>query len=116
NPAKDGYPNYMTKETDNARARISRRILSTQEKFSFDDWARAGLDTRVLESETQIPELVEEWNKLKDKDSARAAKIADAIAELKAWDHVSTIESKPMTLFALWFERIGRLRAQKIND
>jgi len=116
NPAKDSFPNYMTKETDNARARISRRILSTHEKFSFDDWARAGLDTTVLESETQIPLLVADWEKLKTVDAARAAKLADAIAELKAWDHVSTIDSKAMTLFALTFERAGRLLAQKVKD
>lgn len=116
NPSKDSYPNYMTHESDNARARISRRILSTHEKFSFEDWARAGLDTTVLESETQIPLLVADWEKLRTVDSARAQKLADAIAELKAWDHVSTIDSKAMTLFALTFERAGRLLAQKVKD
>jgi acyl-homoserine lactone acylase PvdQ len=116
NPAKESFPAYMTRESDNARARISRRILSTHQKFSFEDWARAGFDTTVIESETQIPQLAEEWDKLKAVDSARAAKLADAISELKAWDHVSTIDSKPMTLFALWFERMGRLQAQKVKD
>ena len=116
NPVKESFPVYMTRETDNARAKISRRILSAHQKFSFDDWARAGLDTAVLESETQIPELTAEWDKLKEKDSARAAKLAEAIAELKGWNHISTIESTPMTLFALWFERVGRLRAQKVSD
>jgi acyl-homoserine-lactone acylase len=116
NPAKESFPNYMTRESDNARARISRRILSTHDKFSFDDWTRAGLDTTVLESETQIPDLAADWEKLKTSDAARAGKLADAIAELKSWNHVSTIESKPMTLFALWFERVGRLRAAKVND
>ena len=116
NPLKDSFPNYMTRESDNARARISRRILSTHEKFSFDDWARAGLDTTVLESETQIPLLVADWEKLKTVDAARAGKLADPIAELKAWDHVSTIDSKAMTLFALSFERAGRLVAQKVKD
>jgi acyl-homoserine-lactone acylase len=116
NPAKDSYPNYMTHESDNARARISRRILSTHEKFSFDDWARAGLDTTVLESETQIPLLVADWERLKTVDAARAGKLADPIAELKGWDHVSTIDSKAMTLFALSFDRAGRLLAQKVKD
>jgi acyl-homoserine lactone acylase PvdQ len=59
---------------------------------------------------------VKEWDKLKEKEPARAAKLADAIAELKAWDHVSTVDSRAMTLFALGFERIGRFRAQKISD
>lgn len=116
NPAKESFPKYMTSESDNARARISRRILSTHAKFTFDEWARAGLDTTVLESETQIPELAAEYEKLKSRDAARAAKLADAIAELKSWNHVSTIESKPMTLFALWFERAASLRAKKVED
>ncbi|HSO73822.1 MAG TPA: penicillin acylase family protein [Blastocatellia bacterium] len=116
NPVKESFPTYMTRESDNARAKISRRILFAREKFTFDEWTRAGLDTTVLESETHIPELAAEWEKLKEKDAARAAKLADAIGEMKAWNHVSTIESKAMTLFALWFERMGRFRAQKVND
>ena len=116
NPVKESFPVYMTRESDNARARISRRILAANQKFTFEDWARAGLDTSVIESETQIPQLAGEWEKLKATDSARAAKLADAIAELKAWNHVSTIESKAMTVFALWFERHGRLRAQRVKD
>lgn len=116
NPAKESFPNYMTRESDNARARISRRILSSHEKFSFDDWTRAGLDTTVLESETQIPQIAADWEKLKTTDPARAAKLADAIALLKSWNHVSTIDSKAMTLFALTFERATRLLAQKVKD
>jgi acyl-homoserine-lactone acylase len=116
NPMKDSFPVYMTHESDNARARISRRILSTHDKFTFEDWARAGFDTTVIESETQIPQLAAEWEKLKAVDSSRAVKLADAITELKSWDHVSTIDSKAMTLFALWFERLGRLQAQKVKD
>lgn len=116
NPVKENFPVYMTRESDNARARISRRILSTNGKFTFDDWARAGFDTAVIESETRIPQLASEWEKLKATDSARAAKLNDAIAELKAWNHISTIESKAMTLFALWFERHSRLQAQKVKD
>jgi len=116
NPVKESFPNYMTSESDNARARISRRILSKNQKFTFDEWARAGLDTNVLESETQIPELAAEFEKLTAKDPARAAKISDAVSTLKSWNHVSTIESKPMTLFALWFERLASFRARKVQD
>ena len=116
NPSQDSFPNYMTHESDNARARISRRILSSHDKFSFDDWAHWGLDTTVLESETMIPQLVADVEKLKAVDAARAAKLADIIAELKSWDNVSTIDSKPMTLFTLWFEKKSRLESQKVKD
>ncbi|HJQ69988.1 MAG TPA: penicillin acylase family protein, partial [Blastocatellia bacterium] len=32
NPAKESFPEYMVRENDNARARISRRILASKEK------------------------------------------------------------------------------------
>jgi acyl-homoserine-lactone acylase len=111
-PAKENFPAYMTRESDNARAKISRRLLSSQEKFTFDEWARLAFDTRTLESETLIPALVAEWEKLKQTDAARAEKLTDAINALKAWNHLSTFESTEMTLFALAFERFFRLRAQ----
>lgn len=97
------YPKYMVTEPDNARGRSSRRILAEANKFTFEEWAMAGFDTRVIEAETQIPLLVAEYEKLKAADPARAGKIADAIAGLKAWNAVSTIDSVPMTVFTLWF-------------
>ena len=75
NPAKESFPEYMVRESDNARARISRRILASKEKFSFEEWSRAGFDTTVIEAETQIPEIAKEWEKLKQEDAARAEKI-----------------------------------------
>lgn len=116
NPEKSSFPSYMVRENDNGRARISRRILEREAKFSFDDWTRAGLDTSVIESERNIPELAAEVEKLKEKDATRAAKLAGPIDLLKSWNHVSTIDSKPMTLFTLWFERWGRLRAAGTKD
>ena len=113
NPAKADYPPYMVREPDTPRARVSRRILSAKEKFTFDEWARAAFDTAVIQADTFVPALVEEWEKLKQTDAARAAKLADAIAELKAWDHVSTTDSKAMTLFAFSFERAGRIQAAR---
>ncbi len=113
NPEAVRFPDYMTREQDNARARISRRILSRSEKFTFDNWARAGWDTYIIESETYIPDLVADWEKLKGVDSARAAKLNEAIAELKAWNHISTIDSKAMTLFAMWFYKLANWRGNK---
>ncbi len=99
NPDPKEYPPYMVSEPDNARARISRRILWNKDKFSFDDWARAAFDTYVIQAETEIPELVAAWEK------NRLAKLADPIAELQNWDHVSRTNSVPMTLFLLWHEK-----------
>jgi penicillin amidase len=116
NPEKSKYPDYMVRESDNARAKISRRILASEEKFTFEEWARAAFDTTVIEAETRVPALVEQWEKLKKAGAGRAEKLSAAIAELKSWNRVSTTQSTAMTLFALWFERAGRLTAAKSND
>lgn len=116
NPEKGDFPDYMVREDDNARARISRRILSGEEKFSFEQWARAAFDTYVIEAETRLPELAQEVEKLRSSDPARAEKLGSAMRELKAWNRRSTVDSKAMTLFALWFERLGRLRASNTKD
>ncbi|HWQ36472.1 MAG TPA: acylase [Blastocatellia bacterium] len=114
NPDPAKYPNYMVGEKDNARSRISRRILSQTDKFTFDAWAKAAFDTRVIEAETQIPLLVAEWDKLKAADPARAEKTAEAVAMLKSWNGVSTIDSVPMTVFTLWFYTSTQAAAQRM--
>src|SRR5215470_2648382 len=106
NPLEADYPKYMVSEGDNPRARRSRQILSSQEKFTFDEWARAATDRRVLAAEELIPRLAEDWEKLKSSNPARAEKLKAAVTELKAWDQVSAIESNAMTLFARWGARV----------
>jgi penicillin amidase len=103
NPDPAGFPKYMIgPEIDNPRARVSKRILSGQEKFTFEEWTRAATDTRVLEAETQIPVILAEWERL---EGSRKEALAPLVAELKAWNHVSRLDSIAMTLFADWFDR-----------
>lgn len=116
NPDPSKHPGYMVGEKDNARSRISRRILSKKDKFTFDEWARAGFDTTVIEAETQIPGLVGEWEKLKAADAGRAAKTAEMIDELKKWNGVSTVDSVPMTVFTLWFYTKTRAAQMVANN
>ncbi len=99
NPDPNEFPKYMVGESDTARARISRRILWNKDQFTFEEWAKAGFNTYVIQTETEIPELVRAW------ENAPDPKSADAIAELRNWDHVSRIDSVPMTLFMLWHEQ-----------
>jgi acyl-homoserine-lactone acylase len=44
---------------------------------------------------------------LKSANPARAEKLKAAVAELKAWDQVSAIESPAMTLFTRWVEKLN---------
>ncbi len=110
NPDPARFPGYMIgPETDNPRARVSKRILTSQERFSFDEWARAVVDTRVLTAEESLPELFAEWERLRPEDAARAEALSPLIGELRAWDRVGRIDSVAMTLFAEWFTRMRDL-------
>ena len=113
NPDKTAYAAYMVHEPDTPRARLSRRILSAKDKFTFEEWMRAAFDTTVIQAETFVPALVDEWEKLKQTDAARAEKLAAAVAELKSWNRVSTTDSKAMTLFAFSFEHGSRMQAAR---
>jgi len=55
------FPTYMVTEPENARARISRRLLEATEKFTLADLARDAWDTSVLEAETDVPRLLAAW-------------------------------------------------------
>lgn len=103
NPDPAGFPKYMIgPEIDNPRSRVSKRILSGRDKLTFDEWTRAATDTRVLEAEEMIPELAAEWERL---EGERKEALAPLIAELKAWDRVSRLDSVAMTLFVEWLDR-----------
>ncbi|HZF37350.1 MAG TPA: penicillin acylase family protein [Blastocatellia bacterium] len=115
NPDASKFPKYMASGNDNARSRISRRVLGEKAKFSFDDLARSAFDTRVIEAEAQIPPLAAEWEKLKTQDAARAEKTAEAVAALKSWNGVSAIDSVPMTVFTLWFYTSLQSQAQAMT-
>jgi len=109
NPQAADFPAYMIgPESDTPRAQISRRILAEREKFTFDEWARAATDTRVLAAEKQIPALIAEWERLRQEQTAggsaaEVAALAPLIDELRRWDRVSRTDSVAMTLFTEWF-------------
>jgi acyl-homoserine lactone acylase PvdQ len=105
-PAK--FPAYMIgTEDDNARARVSRRVLTERETFDFEDWTRAATDTRVEAAREALPKLLEEWQALRQTDSAAAARLEPLVRTLQEWDGVSTIDSRAMTLFVHMMQERG---------
>ena len=98
-----GYPKYMIgPEPDTPRAQVSRQVLMEKEKFDFESWTRAAVDTRVLLAQKEVPGLVEEWERLRAADAARAEAVAPLVAALRDWDRVSRVDSVPMSLFMGW--------------
>jgi acyl-homoserine lactone acylase PvdQ len=112
NPKAGQFPPYLMateRERDNPRARISRRILHSTAKFAYDDWTRDGFNTKILEAEARIPDLVKEWEALTPKEPDRAARLREPVEALKSWDCVSTVESVPMTLFVETYDRVLKM-------
>ncbi|MGD8278463.1 MAG: penicillin acylase family protein [Gemmatimonadota bacterium] len=104
------YPSYMAPEPDNARARDSRRILSSGSDWTLESWARAAFDTYVNEADPAIAAIMDEWERVGAADPVRAARVDSAIYALRDWNRVSTVESVAMTYFVLWSERIRGAR------
>lgn len=113
NPDRSKYPVYMAPDPDSPRAQRSRRILSSKEKFTFEEWTRASLDTHVHLAETMVPELVSILEKLGQSEPAKAKKLAEPFAALKSWDYESRVDSVPTTLFMLYFEQLQRVNRER---
>jgi acyl-homoserine-lactone acylase len=117
NPDPKDFPPYMVQEEDNLRGEISRRILSQNKRFTFDQWRRAAFDTTVIGADKYLPSMLavlkkrlDELGMANDKESQN---LRAAFDELLRWNHRSTNDSIAMTLFSLWRDRLG---ANKLVD
>jgi penicillin amidase len=103
------FPPYMVgSETDNARARSSRRVLGELQDVTLDDFGGAVLDTRLTAADDLLPPLLEEFRQLEQTRPARANLVRGPVEELEAWDREATIESIATTLFVRWAEMWDR--------
>jgi acyl-homoserine-lactone acylase len=117
NPDPKKFPAYMVQEGDNLRGEISRRILSQNKKFTFDEWRRAASDTTVMAADKYLPPMLAALKKSLDEVGAKNDKetqnLRAAYDELSKWNRRSTIDSVAMTLLFFWGERIEE---NKAND
>ena len=108
NPAN--YPAYMAPEPDTPRSQRSRAILAGDRRFSFEDWAKAALDSRFGIAEAQIASLRAAHEKLMQNDAARAAKTSEAAGLLQRWDQIGRNDSVEAAVFMAMATRINALR------
>ena len=113
NPDKAKIPAYMAPDPDTLRAQRSRQILSQKDKFTFEEWISATLDTHLLLGEMLVPELISIAKQAIQKDSGKAEKLSEPLNVLSTWDYKSNIESIPTTLFMLYFENLQRANQQR---
>ncbi|HEU4833950.1 MAG TPA: penicillin acylase family protein, partial [Pyrinomonadaceae bacterium] len=107
NPDPKQFPKYMVQEGDNPRGAISREILASKAKFTFDEWRRLAFDTRVWNAEKHLPELLAAI-KGSIETAVDSARYREVYKELFQWDKQSEEDSMAMTVFSLWHERWSR--------
>jgi len=110
NPDPKQFPKYMVQEGDNPRGAISREILASKSKFTFDEWTRFAFDTRVMSASKRLPELTQKINQLTATIGPPGLdpRVHEAHDELLRWDKRSSNDSVAMTIFSLWHERVSR--------
>jgi penicillin amidase len=91
NPDRTKYPAYMAPEPDTPRAQRSRAILDGTARFSYADWTRLGLDTKIGTAAARIPEMLK----------GRGGKLDDLLDVLEKWDQVGRTDSVATTLYVL---------------
>lgn len=113
NPDPKQFPKYMVQESDNPRGAISREILASKAKFTFDEWRRLAFNTSVINARKRLPALIAvlraqlDSSSLNSETRARLREVHDA---LTSWTYQSTNDSVAMTLFSLWHDRVSRDR------
>ncbi len=107
NPDPKQFPKYMVQEGDNPRGAISREILASKAKFTFEEWTRLAFDTRVMSAEKVLQALLL-LLKEKTDSTPRLREVHDVLAQ---WDRRSANDSIAMTIFSLYHDR--RLRDEK---
>ena len=110
NPDPKQFPKYMVQEGDNPRGAISREILQSKSKFTFDEWTRLAFDTRVMNAGKRLPAVISALQQQLDKDP----RFRDVHDELARWNQRSSNDSIAMTLFSLWHERVSRDENQNL--
>jgi acyl-homoserine lactone acylase PvdQ len=112
NPDPKQFPKYMVQEEDNPRGAVSREILASKPKFTFDEWTRVAFDTRVMSVGKRLPGLLTALKQRLDNfprtGSAEETRFREVYDELSHWNHRSTTDSVAMTIFSLWHDRISR--------
>ncbi len=104
-PDSSKFPSYMVREPDLPRARASRRLLSQDKKFTFDEWQAMAFDTYMLNADQDLPGLVREWDAWRATADAKAKShdaLDEAMTSLRAWDHRGSAESAEAYWFVLW--------------
>ncbi len=104
NPNPQQFPKYMVREGDNPRGEISRALLSSKTKFTFEEWTRLAFDTQVVSAGKRLQGLITGLKQQLETSS----ELREVHDELVRWNQRSADDSVAMTVFSLWHDRVSR--------
>lgn len=104
------FPPYMVgPETDNWRARSSRRVLEAMDGVTFQSFAVRVWDSRLSAADSIVPLIEAEWRARAANASAEVrASAGPAVERLAAWDRAAGTGSVEATWFVLATELWAR--------
>ena len=107
NPDPSLFPDYMVgeKNWDSARARVSRKLLSAKDKFTYGEFKTEIFSTYSIVAEEEVPGLISEWESYKNENAAIDKDLDHAMSEIQSWDYHYAVDSVPTTLFFRWVEK-----------
>jgi len=107
-PKRGDYPAYVeTGNEESWRGYHAIRVLSNRKNFSVAALRAAAYDSYLPAFEKMIPPLLASYDQLPATDPLKA-KLADQIAQLRAWDYRWGVASVPTSLAVFWGEEVTR--------
>jgi len=102
---KADYPPYMDTGGENPRGIHAIRVLKGAPPFTLDTLRDAAFDPWLPAVADLVPALVDAWDSAPPGDTL-AARLAQPVALLRAWDHRWSASSVPTTLAVYWGEAL----------
>lgn len=100
-PRRERFARYMDTRGENPRGRHARALLDGVGGFTIDKLRDAAFDRWLPAFATLLPSLATSYDALSTSD-ARRARLAEAIAALRAWDARWSAASIETTLAVCW--------------
>ncbi|MFH0945241.1 MAG: penicillin acylase family protein [Planctomycetota bacterium] len=115
-PEPESFPRYMVgkQDVDSRRAREARRLLTSQPRFTFLEWARLPF-TGHLPLEDVLDPFTEG---VTEEQLGGDRRLAEAVAELRSWDYTAGVDSVATTLAILLVERareFGGVKTERLR-
>jgi acyl-homoserine lactone acylase PvdQ len=106
-PKKDSFPAYVETGAETPRGRHAIRVLDNVKDFTPASLTTAAFDPYLPWFATTIPPLVRAWDSLPAAHPLKT-RLAEPVAQLKAWDFRWSATSVPTTLAVFWGEEAER--------